>query len=379
MTQVSPPEPAGSTPLTLDVAQTTTTEADPTIDAARRGDRSACALLLRGLQDPWYRVCLGLLGGDACGFPNGRRLQDDVTDIELLAVAGAAYSVLTNDTFNFNPALIDVLRQCRRPRTPAGFSIGVTAMQATKERLRHIMNDSTRSHARTPWSAWAALLVGAIVLLPGAGIAIGQQQSKPPRDQANAGPDAKPQAAAEEAMTFSGNVFDRSTGKPIEGATIVVRRLKTVATGMAKAAESTEHKTDAAGRFEFTSSVEMVLPPRIRNEAFVQSLVHPYAAQIMDLVGGAAPRPAAPWGYTNTWGHNFCLLVGWFLVAVRGRPASHGAGLRGRRERRAGGEPEEFLAVIPYVARSAEGFGGRRGVDRLDVVARSAGHGYAPL
>jgi hypothetical protein len=53
---------------------------------------------------------LGLLGGDACGFPNGRRLQDDVTDIELLAVAGAAYSVLTNESFNFNPALIGVLR-----------------------------------------------------------------------------------------------------------------------------------------------------------------------------------------------------------------------------------------------------------------------------
>jgi hypothetical protein len=52
---------------------------------------------------------LGLLGGDACGFPNGRRLQDDVIDIELLAVAGAAYPVLTNDTFNFNPDLIKVL------------------------------------------------------------------------------------------------------------------------------------------------------------------------------------------------------------------------------------------------------------------------------
>ncbi len=54
---------------------------------------------------------LGLLGGDACGFPNGRRLADDVTDIELLAVAGAAYPLLTNDnSFTFNPALIDVLR-----------------------------------------------------------------------------------------------------------------------------------------------------------------------------------------------------------------------------------------------------------------------------
>lgn len=52
---------------------------------------------------------LGLLGGDVCGFPNGRRLRDDITEIELLAVAGAAYSVLTADTFEFNPALINVL------------------------------------------------------------------------------------------------------------------------------------------------------------------------------------------------------------------------------------------------------------------------------
>jgi hypothetical protein len=52
---------------------------------------------------------LGILGGDACGFPNGRRLGDDVVEIELLAVAGAAYSVLAPDSFNFNPALISVL------------------------------------------------------------------------------------------------------------------------------------------------------------------------------------------------------------------------------------------------------------------------------
>ena len=36
-----------------------------TIDAARAGDREACAALLQGLQDPWYRTCLSLLGGDA--------------------------------------------------------------------------------------------------------------------------------------------------------------------------------------------------------------------------------------------------------------------------------------------------------------------------
>jgi hypothetical protein len=71
-----------------------------------------------------------------------------------------------------------------------------------------------------------------------------------------------------------------------------------------------------AGNFQFTSPVELLLPGGVRNMGFVQSLVHPYAAQIMDIVGGEKPRPAAPWGYTNTWGNNFCLLVGWLVVAA---------------------------------------------------------------
>ncbi len=54
---------------------------------------------------------LGVLGGDACGFPNGRRLTDDIVEIELLAVAGAAYQVLDgrDASFSFNPAFIGVL------------------------------------------------------------------------------------------------------------------------------------------------------------------------------------------------------------------------------------------------------------------------------
>jgi hypothetical protein len=79
-----------------------------------------------------------------------------------------------------------------------------------------------------------------------------------------------------------------------------------------------------AGRFAFTSPVEWLLPESIRDKGFVRSLVHPYAAQIMDIVGGAAPRPAAPWGYTNTWGNNFCLLVVWFVAAVWGSSPRRG-------------------------------------------------------
>ncbi len=54
---------------------------------------------------------LGVLGGDACGYPNGRRFSDDTVEISLLAVAGAAYQVLDgrDASFTFDSNLIGVL------------------------------------------------------------------------------------------------------------------------------------------------------------------------------------------------------------------------------------------------------------------------------
>jgi hypothetical protein len=59
---------------------------------------------------------LGLIGGDAAGFPNGRRVIDDTTTVELRAIAGAtiplvdpsykpdeAASGVTDGTENENP------------------------------------------------------------------------------------------------------------------------------------------------------------------------------------------------------------------------------------------------------------------------------------
>lgn len=40
---------------------------------------------------------LGVVGGDLAGYPDGRRLADDVTDISLKAVAGAAYQLFHPD------------------------------------------------------------------------------------------------------------------------------------------------------------------------------------------------------------------------------------------------------------------------------------------
>jgi len=36
----------------------------------------------------------GILGGDPAGYPNGRRVQDDVVAIELRAIAGATYPLI---------------------------------------------------------------------------------------------------------------------------------------------------------------------------------------------------------------------------------------------------------------------------------------------
>ncbi|HZE38054.1 MAG TPA: hypothetical protein VE172_04505 [Stackebrandtia sp.] len=71
-----------------------------------------------------------------------------------------------------------------------------------------------------------------------------------------------------------------------------------------------------AGTFEFTSPLEALLPASLDRDNFVQSLVHPQAAQVMNFLGYDTPRPAAPWGYTNTWGNMLAITAPWLAVAV---------------------------------------------------------------
>jgi hypothetical protein len=79
---------------------------------------------------------LGLVGGDPAGFPNGRRLEDDVTTIELRAIAGLTYPLVApsyvpdgaagaieDGTFN-NPGRV-FLDQFPYIGTPySGYSVG---------------------------------------------------------------------------------------------------------------------------------------------------------------------------------------------------------------------------------------------------------------
>ena len=57
----------------------------------RYADQLRLNLAIPPSKDP---KATGLVGGDAAGFPNGRRVFDDVVSIELRAIAGATYPLV---------------------------------------------------------------------------------------------------------------------------------------------------------------------------------------------------------------------------------------------------------------------------------------------
>ena len=68
---------------------------------------------------------LGLLGGDVARFPNGRRVQDDVVDIALRAVAGGR--PFTPDTNVAPNNALGRWSECERRAVPDAFSVSGAA------------------------------------------------------------------------------------------------------------------------------------------------------------------------------------------------------------------------------------------------------------
>jgi hypothetical protein len=63
---------------------------------------------------------LGVLGGDLAGFPNGRRVFDDVVSIELRAIAGVTVP-LVDKTFTPDAAASKVTDGLTAASVPSGF------------------------------------------------------------------------------------------------------------------------------------------------------------------------------------------------------------------------------------------------------------------
>jgi len=88
------------------------------------------------------------------------------------------------------------------------------------------------------------------------------------------------------------------------------------------------------GDLEFTSPVELLLPAEVRADGFARSMVHPSTAQLQQVLGYEAPRPAAPFGYTNSGGFCLSVLLGWFVRTGPARTISAVSCCCSRRSRR---------------------------------------------
>jgi hypothetical protein len=116
---------------------------------------------------------LGVLGGDIQGFPNGRRLADDVVDIELLALEGI-YDV--GNVPAARQAAFDALKEGDQvPRNDARFGSTFPYLAAPETNAVNVRDGSTTGYGAvapsgngggTPWlpaitGTVAALLIGA--------------------------------------------------------------------------------------------------------------------------------------------------------------------------------------------------------------------------
>jgi polysaccharide biosynthesis protein PslJ len=118
----------------------------------------------------------------------------------------------------------------------------------------------------------------------------------------------------------------------------------------------------------FTPPFFHVLPHGMRNKPFVRELVLPVFAQVQSFLGFPAPRPAAPFPYTNDWGGNIATLT---FVALAALAAA------GRGRRRAVILAVLVASVIPMVFSLNRGMFASLAIGGLYVAIRVALRGRA--
>ncbi len=92
--------------------------------------------------------------------------------------------------------------------------------------------------------------------------------------------------------------------------------------------------------FHITPLFGMLLPGKVRANAFVQNIIDPTAAQITWVGSVKAIRPEAPFEWANTWGNNYSILLIWFVL---------GWWVYASRKRRMLGAGILVLSLVPVV------------------------------
>lgn len=118
----------------------------------------------------------------------------------------------------------------------------------------------------------------------------------------------------------------------------------------------------AVPELSWRSPLSPLLPGSIRSHDYVKQLLNPHVAQIQDVLGAAAPRPSAPFAYTNDWGNALSLLAGWFVLWT----------FVGAARRRALGVLVLAVAMVPVVYSLNRGLWLGIGVAVLYVAVRLA-------
>jgi hypothetical protein len=127
--------------------------------------------------------------------------------------------------------------------------------------------------------------------------------------------------------------------------------------------------------FNFTSPLELLLPGGIRSNTYVQNLVHPASSQVQDVLGYSAPRPKAPFEYTNAWGNNISLFGVWFVAVI-----ASGGVIRSRAMRWLALVGVLAVAALPAIYSLNRGMWIGVGLSAVYVAVRlAARRNYAPL
>ncbi len=185
---------------------------------------------------------------------------------------------------DYAACLIRLARLGARGRTlgTALPAVGIFDQPSNLSRRVHmLLNDRAPIERRCPriWSL-GAFAAAVLAILAVAGLRADATPAPAPDEPKPSAPNAALPAQADakgEALRYTGKVKDRETGRPIAGASVVVRReVAEFATGPQIIAE-TRHTTDADGAFAFTIPPEQVAEKRLYLELDVE---HPdYASQ----------------------------------------------------------------------------------------------------